>query len=77
MLDDLSSGYSDAVMANKFVLGNMGDEASLDLVSTSGDFDMVIHFASFAQISESAKKSDILLPKQCIQHHHLVELRST
>jgi UDP-glucose 4-epimerase len=51
-LDDLSTGYRDAVFSGDFVLGNFGDRAILDEVLSRG-FDLVMHFASLIQVSES------------------------
>ena len=54
-LDDLSSGYRDAVLAGKFIQGNCGDEKLLDTVLAQG-FDAVMHFASCIQVGESVEQ---------------------
>ena len=54
-LDDLSSGYRDAVLCGDFVHGDMGDRAVLDAVLSRG-FDAVMHFASFIQVGESVQQ---------------------
>lgn len=56
-LDDLSSGYRDAVLCGDFVQGNFGDRVVLDAVLSRG-FDAVMHFASFIQVGESFKQPD-------------------
>ena len=56
-LDDLSSGYRDAVLCGDFVQGNFGDRALLDGVLSRG-FDAVMHFASFIQVGESVQHPD-------------------
>lgn len=56
-LDDLSSGYRDAVLCGEFVLGNFGDRTVLDAV-LSNAFDAVMHFASFIQVGESVQHPD-------------------
>jgi UDP-glucose 4-epimerase len=56
VLDDLSSGYREAVLGGKFVHGNVGDEALLDQVLSHHRFDTVMHFASFIQVGESVKQ---------------------
>lgn len=53
-LDDLSSGYRDAVLFGDFIFGNAGDQVFLGEVLKSG-FDAVMHFASFIQVGESVK----------------------
>jgi UDP-glucose 4-epimerase len=56
-LDDLSSGYRDAVLCGDFVQGNFGDRALLDGILSRG-FDAVMHFASFIQVGESVQHPD-------------------
>lgn len=56
-LDDLSSGYYDAVLCGDFVQGNFGDPEVLNTV-LSGGFDAVMHFASFIQVGESVQHPD-------------------
>ena len=51
-LDDLSSGYRDAVLAGVFMEGNCGNRVTLDTLLPNG-FDAVMHFASFIQVGES------------------------
>lgn len=51
-LDDLSSGYRDAVHFGQFVEGNFGDPAVLNKILSQG-FDAVMHFASYIQVGES------------------------
>jgi UDP-glucose 4-epimerase len=56
-LDDLSTGYRDAVLSGDFVHGSCGDHNVLDSVLSRG-FDAVLHFASFSQVGESVKHPD-------------------
>src|SRR5690606_23994231 len=53
VLDDLSSGYRDAVLAGTFIEGTIADAALLDRVLSAQRFDGVMHFASFIQVGES------------------------
>ena len=53
-IDDLSSGYSDAILHGDFVEGNFGDPSLLNAVLSRG-FDAVMHFASFIQVGESVQ----------------------
>lgn len=57
-MDDLSSGHRDAVLYGDFILGNFGDRELLDAVLSRG-FDVVLHFASFIQVSESIQHPDM------------------
>jgi len=52
-LDDLSTGYRDAVVRGDFVKASIADRAGLDAVFRSRHFDAVMHFASFIQVGES------------------------
>ena len=55
-LDDLSSGHRDAVLAGNFVQGDFGHRPLLDKVLAAGNFDAVMHFASFIQVGESMQQ---------------------
>lgn len=54
ILDDLSSGHSDAVLSGDFVLGSIADQGLLDRLLGQG-FDAVMHFASCIQVGESVQ----------------------
>lgn len=55
VLDDLSAGYRDAVLAERFVLGDLGDLSLLDKIFGANHFDGVMHFASHMQVGESVR----------------------
>ena len=57
-LDNLSTGYRDAVLGGEFVLGDLGDRALLDNLFSSHHFDGVMHFAAFIQVGESVQHPD-------------------
>jgi UDP-glucose 4-epimerase len=52
-LDDLSTGYRDAVLGGSFIQGSIADCVLLDRVFVEHRFDAVFHFASFIQVGES------------------------
>jgi len=54
-LDNLSTGYRDAVRYGDFVEGDIADSAILDEVFSSHDFDGVMHFASYIEVGESVR----------------------
>lgn len=58
VLDNLTSGYRDAVLAGTFVEGELADRRRLDHLFTTYRFDAVMHFASLIQVGESVKKPD-------------------
>jgi UDP-glucose 4-epimerase len=55
VLDDLSTGYRDAVLGGMFVQGSLADSATLDAVFAAHRFEGVMHFASFIQVGESVR----------------------
>lgn len=57
-LDDLSSGYRDAVLGGDFVQGDVADTVLLDQVFSQYQPDAVMHFASFIQVGESVRHPD-------------------
>lgn len=52
-LDDLYTGYRDAVLGGSFIQGSISDRALLDRVFAEHRYDAVFHFASFIQVGES------------------------
>jgi len=55
-LDNLSTGFRDAVTGGEFVQGDLADRAGLDEVFGRHGFDGVMHFASFIQVGESVAR---------------------
>lgn len=58
VLDNLSTGYRDAVLGGRFVHGDLADQALLDRLLTEHRFDGVMHFASLIQVGESVRAPD-------------------
>lgn len=56
VLDDLSSGFADAVPGAQLIVGDVADTALLDSIFTGHSIDAVMHFASFIQVGESVVK---------------------
>lgn len=56
ILDDLSNGYRDAIVAGEFVEGSISDSALLVQLFAGHKFDAVMHFASFIQVGESVSE---------------------
>ena len=52
-LDNLSTGYRDAVLGGAFVLEDLANVYALDDLFRTNHFDAVMHFASFIQVGES------------------------
>jgi len=53
IIDDLSTGFEDAVLYGELVQGNMGDKALVSRVMEEHDVDSVIHFAAHTIVPES------------------------
>jgi UDP-glucose 4-epimerase len=53
VLDDLSTGFRDAVIGAKLVVGNVGDQALVARVLRDHDVDTVMHFAARTIVPES------------------------
>jgi UDP-glucose 4-epimerase len=52
-LDDFSTGHRDAVIGGKLIQGSLEDTDLLERLFAEGNFDAVLHFASFIQVGES------------------------
>ena len=52
-LDNLSTGYRDAVKYGSFIEGDIADSELLNQIFTSTTFDAVMHFASYIEVGES------------------------
>jgi len=52
-LDNLSTGFSDAVTAGELVVGDTGDAALLEQLFAEHQFDTVMHFAAHTIVPES------------------------
>jgi len=55
VLDNLSSGHRDAVLAGKLIVGDLANIGFLDKIFSDNKFDVVMHFASSIIVSESVK----------------------
>lgn len=53
VLDNLSGGRRQAVPAGSLICADMGEAATLDALMQAFPFSVVMHFASFIQVSES------------------------
>ena len=53
VLDDLSTGFRQAVLHGDLVVGNTGDETCLERLFDSYDIDTVMHFAAHTIVPES------------------------
>jgi UDP-glucose 4-epimerase len=53
VLDDLSTGFADAVAGTALVVGNVGDEARVSRLLAEGKIDTVMHFAARTIVPES------------------------
>ena len=55
VLDNLSSGYEDAVIGATFIQGDIHDSEKLDQVFKKYNIDIVMHFAAHIDVAESVR----------------------
>ena len=73
-LDNLSAGHRDAVLCGEFVQGDMADVALLNRVFAQGQFDAVMHFASFIQVGESVQEPAKYYANNVVNTQHLLDV---
>jgi len=73
VLDNLSGGYRDAVLAGRFVLGDLGDADLLEALFQSERFDGVMHFASHIQVGESVREPAKYYRNNVFKTQHLLD----
>ena len=56
IVDDLSDGHEESVVAGKFVKGSFGDRALMEKILKKEKIDAVIHFAAFASVPDSVAR---------------------
>ena len=56
ILDNLSTGYRDAMLGGEFVQGDLADRGQLERLFSGHAIDAVMHFASFIQVGESVRE---------------------
>jgi UDP-glucose 4-epimerase len=58
VLDNLSTGFADAVHDAELIVGSMADSELLNLLFRRHRFDAVMHFAAFSRVGESMREPD-------------------
>lgn len=56
VLDNLSTGFGEAVRYGRLIEGDLADRALLDRVFAENSIDAVLHFAALSQVGESVQK---------------------
>ena len=56
ILDNLSTGFCDAVRYGRFIEGDLADQPLLDQVFRENDIVAVLHFAALSQVAESMRE---------------------
>jgi UDP-glucose 4-epimerase len=59
VMDNLSRGYRDAVLCDTFFECDISDEVAISRLFASQSIDAVFHFASFIEVGESVKFSEM------------------
>lgn len=68
VLDDLRSGFADAVSGAELIVGDVADAVLLDSIFTNYRIDAVIHFASFIQVGGVSSQASQILRQQCVEN---------
>lgn len=56
VLDDLSDGHAESVIAGRFVKGDFGDKNFINNLLQKEKFDAIVHFAAFASVPDSVAR---------------------
>lgn len=73
VLDNLATGFRDAVSSEHFVWGDTSDRNFLDGLFAEHQIDAVMHFASFIQVGESVKRPDIYYQNNLVATLNLLD----
>lgn len=73
VLDDLSTGYKDAVRDVNFIEGSIGDKDLLTAIFNTYDVHAVMHFASCIQVGESGIKPDLYYKNNLVNTITLID----
>ena len=74
VVDDLSDGHEEAVVAGKFVKGDFGDAKLMKELFKKEKVDAVVHFAAFASVPDSVARPSMLF--SLLQRRLLVNLNT-
>ena len=55
VLDNMSTGFEDAVIGGELILGDINNSAKLDEIFNQYDIDIVMHFAAHIDVAESVR----------------------
>ncbi|QKT05064.1 UDP-glucose 4-epimerase GalE [Ectothiorhodospiraceae bacterium 2226] len=72
-LDNLSTGYRDAVVAGELIAGDIADTELLDRLFGARRFDGVMHFASYIQVGESVREPAMYYRNNVLNTLNLLE----
>src|SRR5579871_6783271 len=73
VLDNLSRGHRDAVRGAAFVHADLLDPDALGRVLSAGRFDVVMHFAAFANVGESVRRPREYYSNNVVGALHLLD----
>lgn len=73
VLDNLSTGYVDALVGGELIVGDCGDSVLLKQIFAEHQFDGVMHFASYIQVGESVNSPDMYYQNNTAKTLTLIE----
>ena len=59
VLDNLSTGFQDAVRYGRLIEGDLADRALLDRIFAENSIDAILHFATLSQVGESIQQPSL------------------
>ena len=74
VLDNLSTGFREAVLAGELVVGDIGDEALLERLFQTHKFESVLHFAGSIVVPESVENPLKYYQNNTINSHKLLSM---
>jgi UDP-glucose 4-epimerase len=73
VLDNLSTGYVDALVGGDLIVRDCGDYVLLKQIFAEHQFDGVMHFASYIQVGESVTSPDMYYQNNTAKTLTLIE----
>lgn len=74
ILDNLSTGHTQALSGGELITGDVGDQAFLNTLFSSTKFDAILHFAGFIEAGESVENPQKYIENNVLKPINLLEV---
>lgn len=74
ILDNLSTGHTQALSGGELIVGDVGDQAFLNTLFSSTKFDAILHFAGFIEAGESVENPQKYIENNVLKPVTLLEV---